>query len=54
MAFWTLNKVSAKDEKQDKILNQIKLKINDSYKKDEKKQQVLKMLMMKTLQMKLI
>ena len=40
--------VSEKDKKQDININQFKLRVIDAYKKDEKKQQKLKLLMMKT------
>ena len=41
------NNVSAKDRVQDNNLNQLKLKVVDAYKKDEEKQQTIKLLMMK-------
>ena len=40
------NNVSAKDKVQDINLNQLKLKVNDFYKKDEKMTKNLKFLMM--------
>ena len=41
--------VSKRDKLQDANISQLKLEVHDTYKKDEKKQQILKLLMMKML-----
>ena len=43
------NSVCAKGKVQDKNLNQIQLKVNDTCERDEKKQQVFKLLMTQML-----
>ena len=39
--------VSKRDKLQDLNINQLKLEVHDTYKKDEKKQQILNLLMIK-------